>query len=186
VMMNATAVPSKRSSLERRLDGLIGIIFCILAALCIVGAVGSVICLNTVSDPTLILTLTPQPSDEFATCVQPAACRAGCLRHKWLRQSSASVNPPEIHSTVRPRSYMFASALTLGHRRFLMEVSTQSVHHSGRRMTGTCSSVRRTRAPTTGACSTRPPRSWLGSSASSPSSSCTRRSSRSRSTSPST
>jgi len=49
VMMNATKVPSKRSSLERRLDGLIGIIFCILAALCIIGAVGSVMCLDTVS-----------------------------------------------------------------------------------------------------------------------------------------
>ena len=47
--MNATKVPSKRSSLERRLDGLIGIIFCILAALCIIGAVGSVMCLDTVS-----------------------------------------------------------------------------------------------------------------------------------------
>ena len=49
VMMNAIKVPSKRSSLERRLDGLIGIIFCILAALCIVGAIGSVMCLDTVS-----------------------------------------------------------------------------------------------------------------------------------------
>ena len=59
VMMNATAVPSKRSSLERRLDGLIGVIFCILAALCIVGAVGSVICLNTVTNPVAVSSIAP-------------------------------------------------------------------------------------------------------------------------------
>ena len=67
--MNATAVPSKRSSLERRLDGLIGIIFCILAALCIVGAVGSVICLNTVSVPATI------------TCALLRRDRMGCDPH---------------------------------------------------------------------------------------------------------
>ncbi|KAK9812802.1 hypothetical protein WJX72_004072 [[Myrmecia] bisecta] len=41
VMMNATAAPSKRSTLERQLDWLILFMFCLLAALCLVGSVGS-------------------------------------------------------------------------------------------------------------------------------------------------
>lgn len=49
VMMNATAVPSKRSSLERRLDLLIIIMFSILAVICTVGAVGSVLSLDEVA-----------------------------------------------------------------------------------------------------------------------------------------
>lgn len=49
VMMNATAVPSKRSSLERRLDLLIVIMFAILAIICTVGAIGSVLALDEVS-----------------------------------------------------------------------------------------------------------------------------------------
>lgn len=48
VMMNATAVPSKRSSLERRLDLLIVIMFSILAVICVVGAIGSVLSLDEV------------------------------------------------------------------------------------------------------------------------------------------
>ncbi|XP_002961083.2 phospholipid-transporting ATPase 3 [Selaginella moellendorffii] len=41
VMMNAMAVPSKRSTLERRLDKLILLLFCILFVLCVIGAIGS-------------------------------------------------------------------------------------------------------------------------------------------------
>ena len=48
VMMNATGVPSKRSSLERRLDMLIVVIFGILAVICSIGAVGSVLSLDKV------------------------------------------------------------------------------------------------------------------------------------------
>ncbi|KAH9560317.1 hypothetical protein CY35_06G099300 [Sphagnum magellanicum] len=41
VMMNAMDVPSKRSTLERKLDKLILLLFCILFSLCLVGAIGS-------------------------------------------------------------------------------------------------------------------------------------------------
>jgi phospholipid-transporting ATPase len=40
VMMNAMDVPSKRSTLERKLDKLILLLFCILFSLCLVGAIG--------------------------------------------------------------------------------------------------------------------------------------------------
>lgn len=49
VMMNATGVPSKRSTLERRLDWLIVLMFCILAVMCAIGAIGSVLSLNKVT-----------------------------------------------------------------------------------------------------------------------------------------
>ena len=48
VMMGASAVPSKRSSLECRLDLLIVIMFSILAVICTIGAVGSVLSLDEV------------------------------------------------------------------------------------------------------------------------------------------
>lgn len=43
VMMNSTAVPSKRSRLERRLDLLIAAIFAMQFAICLVGAIGSAV-----------------------------------------------------------------------------------------------------------------------------------------------
>ena len=44
-----TATPSKRSTLERRLDNLILIMFTLLACLCIVDAVGAALWVNKVS-----------------------------------------------------------------------------------------------------------------------------------------
>ncbi|CAM8938245.1 unnamed protein product [Rhodiola kirilowii] len=41
VMMNAMSVPSKRSTLERKLDKLILTIFCVLFTMCLLGAIGS-------------------------------------------------------------------------------------------------------------------------------------------------
>ncbi|KAJ7538191.1 hypothetical protein O6H91_11G037600 [Diphasiastrum complanatum] len=46
VMMNAMDVPSKRSTLERRLDKLILLLFSILFLLCLTGAIGSGVFLN--------------------------------------------------------------------------------------------------------------------------------------------
>lgn len=40
-MRNMTKTPSKRSTLERRLDGFILLMFSLLAGLCIVDAVGA-------------------------------------------------------------------------------------------------------------------------------------------------
>ncbi|GAU22694.1 hypothetical protein TSUD_235160, partial [Trifolium subterraneum] len=47
VMMNAMNVPSKRSTLERRLDKLILTLFATLFMMCFIGAVGSAIFVNT-------------------------------------------------------------------------------------------------------------------------------------------
>ena len=44
-----TATPSKRSTLERRLDHLILIMFLLLACLCLVDAVGAALWVNKVS-----------------------------------------------------------------------------------------------------------------------------------------
>ena len=44
-----TATPSKRSTLERRLDYLILIMFTLLACLCLVDAVGAALWVNKVS-----------------------------------------------------------------------------------------------------------------------------------------
>ncbi|GBG85508.1 hypothetical protein CBR_g40147 [Chara braunii] len=41
VMMNTMDVPSKRSTLERRLDRLILVLFCVLFGICFIGAIGS-------------------------------------------------------------------------------------------------------------------------------------------------
>ncbi|CAM8884390.1 unnamed protein product [Rhodiola kirilowii] len=46
VMMNAMNVPSKRSTLERKLDKLILAIFCALFVMCFIGAMGSAIFIN--------------------------------------------------------------------------------------------------------------------------------------------
>lgn len=46
VMMNSTAAPSKRSTLERRLDRLILGMFCLLAAMCLTDAVGAALWVN--------------------------------------------------------------------------------------------------------------------------------------------
>lgn len=47
-MMNSTGVHSKRSSLEKRLDRLIFCIFAMLAAICLVDAIGSALWVNKV------------------------------------------------------------------------------------------------------------------------------------------
>uniref|UniRef100_A0A7N0VN79 Phospholipid-transporting ATPase n=1 Tax=Kalanchoe fedtschenkoi TaxID=63787 RepID=A0A7N0VN79_KALFE len=47
VMMNAMNVPSKRSTLERKLDKLILTIFCVLFGMCLLGAIGSGVFINT-------------------------------------------------------------------------------------------------------------------------------------------
>ncbi|CAN4124334.1 unnamed protein product [Withania somnifera] len=46
VMMNAMKIPSKRSSLEKKLDKLILTLFCILFCMCLLGAIGSGIFIN--------------------------------------------------------------------------------------------------------------------------------------------
>ncbi|XP_047319881.1 phospholipid-transporting ATPase 3-like [Impatiens glandulifera] len=46
VMMNSMNVPSKRSTLERKLDKLILTLFCVLFSMCLVGAIGSGVFLN--------------------------------------------------------------------------------------------------------------------------------------------
>jgi phospholipid-transporting ATPase len=40
VMMNAMNAPSKRSTLEKKLDKLIITIFCVLVTMCLIGAIG--------------------------------------------------------------------------------------------------------------------------------------------------
>lgn len=47
VMMNAMNVPSKRSTLERRLDKLILLLFLVLFIMCLIGAIGSGIFINS-------------------------------------------------------------------------------------------------------------------------------------------
>ncbi len=47
-MMNSTGVHSKRSTLEKRLDRLIFCIFAMLAAICLVDAIGSALWVNKV------------------------------------------------------------------------------------------------------------------------------------------
>ncbi|CAN4116247.1 unnamed protein product [Withania somnifera] len=46
VMMNAMKIPSKRSSLEKKLDKLILTLFCVLFCMCLLGAIGSGIFIN--------------------------------------------------------------------------------------------------------------------------------------------
>ncbi|XP_027096446.2 phospholipid-transporting ATPase 3 isoform X1 [Coffea arabica] len=46
VMMNAMKIPSKRSTLEKKLDKLILTLFCVLFCMCLLGAVGSGIFIN--------------------------------------------------------------------------------------------------------------------------------------------
>lgn len=48
IMMNSTGVHSKRSTLEKRLDRLIFCIFAMLAAICLVDAIGSALWVNKV------------------------------------------------------------------------------------------------------------------------------------------
>jgi len=47
VMMNSMNVPSKRSTLERKLDKLILLLFCILFMICFIGAIGSGVFIST-------------------------------------------------------------------------------------------------------------------------------------------
>jgi hypothetical protein len=49
VMMNATAAPSKRSTLERQLDKLIMFMFGLLAAMCVIDAVGDAVWIDKVT-----------------------------------------------------------------------------------------------------------------------------------------
>ncbi|XP_052173708.1 phospholipid-transporting ATPase 3 [Diospyros lotus] len=46
VMMNSMNVPSKRSTLEKKLDKLILILFCVLFSMCFIGAIGSGVFIN--------------------------------------------------------------------------------------------------------------------------------------------
>lgn len=48
VMMNSTAAPSKRSTLEQQLDLLIIFMFGLLASMCLVDAIGSAVWINKV------------------------------------------------------------------------------------------------------------------------------------------
>eukprot|EP00252_Welwitschia_mirabilis_P016484 TRINITY_DN3634_c0_g1_i2.p1 TRINITY_DN3634_c0_g1~~TRINITY_DN3634_c0_g1_i2.p1 ORF type:complete len:369 (+),score=47.07 TRINITY_DN3634_c0_g1_i2:263-1369(+) len=62
VMMNSMNVPSKRSTLERKLDKLILILFCVLFSMCFIGAVGSGIFINR---KYFYLGLTEDVEDQF-------------------------------------------------------------------------------------------------------------------------
>ncbi len=48
VMMNSTAAPSKRSTLEQQLDLLIVFMFGLLASMCLVDAIGSAVWIDKV------------------------------------------------------------------------------------------------------------------------------------------
>lgn len=56
VMMNAMNVPSKRSTIERKLDKLILALLCTLFSMCIIGAIGR--CVNYFSFIPIIFFLT--------------------------------------------------------------------------------------------------------------------------------
>lgn len=49
VMMNSTAAPSKRSTLEQQLDKLIVVMFGMLASMCLVNALGAALWIHKVS-----------------------------------------------------------------------------------------------------------------------------------------